>query len=207
METLIKRSFELESELLKFFQFEIFDESPRYVSAHVMCSIAFEHAEAAKILISTNKLTSAMGLLRLQFEALVRGMWCLYSASDIAIEKLFTLMNPENFNRLNKMPMLSDMLKQLEGKAPDQAVSMLQEFKECSWKPLSSYVHGGVMALQTHAIAFPPDLLRNVVKASNGVSTMAAMLLVILTGDSAHRGRITKLQKQFSDCLPDLLPA
>ncbi|WP_437438175.1 DUF6988 family protein [Microbulbifer thermotolerans] len=53
-----------------------------------MCSIAFEHAESAKMLISGGNLTSATGLVRLQYEALVRAMWLLYGAPDSAVSKL-----------------------------------------------------------------------------------------------------------------------
>lgn len=42
-----------------------------------------------------------------------------------------------------KLPMLSEMLKKLEGKAPQIALDQLLELKQYSWKPLSSYVHGG----------------------------------------------------------------
>ncbi len=81
---------------------------------------------------------------------------------------------------------------------------MLLEFKEYSWKPLSSYVHGGAHATHWHKNGYPIALLEQVLKASNGVSTMVAMLLVILSGDIEQRGKITKLQMQYSDCLPDL---
>ncbi|WP_412034982.1 DUF6988 family protein, partial [Vibrio sp. 1403] len=49
-----------------------------------MCSVSLEHAESLKILLATRNFTSALGLLRLQFESLVRGMWVLYAASDVA---------------------------------------------------------------------------------------------------------------------------
>jgi len=52
-----------------------------------MCSVAFEHAESVKVLIASGNFTSALGLVRLQYEALVRAMWLLYSASDIAVSR------------------------------------------------------------------------------------------------------------------------
>ncbi len=81
---------------------------------------------------------------------------------------------------------------------------MLLEFKEYSWKPLSSYIHGGAHAIHRHSTGYPATLLEQVLKASNAVSTMVAMLLVILSGDRAQRGKITKLQMEYSDCLPVL---
>lgn len=46
-----------------------------------MCSVSFEHAESAKILLASGNFTSALGLVRLQYEALVRALWLRYAAS------------------------------------------------------------------------------------------------------------------------------
>ena len=69
------------------------------MASKVMCSIAFEHAESAKILISAGNLTSATGLVRLQYEALVRAMWLLYAASDTAVSKLTSDLTQETATR------------------------------------------------------------------------------------------------------------
>ena len=106
-----------------------------------MCSISFEHAESAKMLISSGNFTSATGLVRLQYEALVRAMWLLYAASETAVSKLMCELTSESSHKANKLPMLSEMLDKLDGKAPPEALSMLKEFKDYSWKPLSSFVH------------------------------------------------------------------
>ncbi len=168
-----------------------------------MCSIAFEHAESAKMLISAGNLTSATGLVRLQYEALVRAMWLLYAASDIAVSKLTSELTQETANRADKLPMLSEMLEKLQGKAPQDAVNMLLEFKEYSWKPLSSFIHGGIHAVHRHSKGYPSPLLEQMVRTSNGVSVMVGMLLVILHGRDEQRGKIPEMQKEFSDCLPD----
>ncbi len=61
-----------------------------------MCSVAFEHAESTKILIASGNFTSATGLVRLQFEALVRAMWLLYAASDASVSKLMCELTHES---------------------------------------------------------------------------------------------------------------
>lgn len=80
---------------------------------------------------------------------------------------------------------------------------MLQEFKEYSWKPLSSFVHGGIHAISRHSKGYPKALLIQLLKVSNGVSAMAGMLLVILSGDARQQGKIPAIQLAFSDCLPE----
>ena len=171
-----------------------------------MCSIAFEHAESAKILISAGNLTSATGLVRLQYEALVRAIWLLYAASDTEVAKLTRELTHETANSANSLPMLSKMLEQLQGKAPQEPLDMLLEFKEYSWRPLSSFIHSGIHAIHRHSKGYPLPLLEQMIRISNGVSVMVGMLLVILHGGGAQRGKIPSIQQAFADCLPDTKP-
>ncbi len=129
-------------------------------------------------------------------------MWLLYAASDAAVEKLASELTTEKAGKAEKLPMLSEMLKKLEGKAPNEPLSMLQEFKQYSWKPLSSFIHGGIHAINRHSKGYPVPLLEQALRASNGVSLMVGNLLVILSGDPAQSGKISRLQMQFCDCLP-----
>ena len=168
-----------------------------------MCSIAFEHAESAKMLIAAGNFTSATALVRLQYEALVRAMWLVYAASEQAVSKLMCELTADSANKANNLPMLSEMLAKLDGKAPKEAHDMLLEFREYSWKPLSSFIHGGIHAINRHNKGYPPPLLFQLLKISNGVSTMVGMLLVILAGDISQQGKISAIQKEFLDCLPD----
>ena len=158
------------------------------------------------MLISAGKLTSATGLVRLQYEALVRAMWLLYAASDTAVSKLTSELTRETAHRANRLPMLSEMLEKLQGKAPREPVDMLLEFKDYSWKPLSSFIHGGIHAIHRHSKGYPLPLLEQMVRISNGVSVMVGMLLVLLHGGGEQRGKIPKIQKEFADCLPDTRP-
>lgn len=130
-------------------------------------------------------------------------MWLLYAASDTSVSKLMAELTSESAHRANKLPLLSEMLTKLEGKAPAEAVSMLNEFKEYSWKPLSSFVHGGIHAITRHSKGYPAQLLEQLLKISNGVSVMTGMMLVILSGSPTQQGKITTIQAEFKDCLPD----
>jgi hypothetical protein len=102
-----------------------------------------------------------------------------------------------------KLPMQSEMLKALEGKAPESAMISLRSFREHQWKPLSSYVHGGIHALSRHTKGYPVVLLTQVLRASNGLSTMAAMVLLMISSDRSRIGQLTVIQSEFADCLPD----
>ncbi|MBA3756679.1 MAG: hypothetical protein H0X02_10800 [Nitrosomonas sp.] len=169
-----------------------------------MCGVAFEHAESVKMLIASGNFTSAIGLLRLQYEAFVKAVWLLYAAPDQSVTMLMSEFTQDNAKKTDNLPLLSEMLKNLDGKAPKEAMSPILEFKENSWKPLSSYVHGGIHALHRHSRGYPIPLLDQVLKASNGLSVMGGMLLVVLSGDQTQSGRIRKINEEFLDCLPEL---
>jgi len=91
-----------------------------------------------------------------------------------------------------------------EGKAPAEAIRPLIEFKEYSWKPLSSYVHGGIHAVTRRSKGYPAQLLASALKSSNGLLMMAGMMLVILSGDPPYSGRMAAMQRDFADCCPSL---
>ena len=201
---LLKCSAGLEEELSAFLKLATYDNSERLRSSKIMCSVSFEHAESVKMLIVSGNFTSAIGLVRLQYEAMVRAMWLLYAATDTSVSKLMRELTNDNARKANKLPLLSEMINKLEGKAPKEALELLHEFKEYSWKPLSSFVHGGIHAIHRHSKGYPMPLLIQVLKASNGVLIMAGMLLVILSGDISQKGKIPKIQVRFSGCLPNI---
>lgn len=205
MNNLLTGSANLEARLTDLFDIKPRDDSERSSASRILLSVAFEHAESLKMLIASGNFTSAVGLLRLQYEALVRAMWMWFAATEAVVSTLSTELTSESARRAsNQLPMVGDMLTKLDGKAPQEAMNLLLEFKEYHWKPLSSYVHGGVHAMSRHSTGYPTILLAQLVKASNGVSLMAGMLLVILSADPEQRGKLLAIQKEFSGCLPDL---
>ena len=70
---------------------------------------------------------------------------------------------------------------------------------------MNSFVHGGIHPLRRNADGFPVHLALQVLRNSNGLSTMTAMTMAILTGDEAITKPMSKVQPAFADCLPDLL--
>ena len=128
--SLLNRSVELEKELLKFLRSGSGMDSSRYKVSRIMCSVVFEHAESLKMLITGGNFTSAIGLLRLQYEAFTRAMWVFYAASDTAVSKMNDELSEESQRKAQNLPMLTEMLKKLEGKAPQVALDQLLEFKE-----------------------------------------------------------------------------
>jgi len=193
----------LEVVLINLFKLKPFDDSNRNKSSKIMCSVAFEHAESVKMLLASRNFTSALGLVRLQYEAFVRALWLFFAASEFAVSKLMEELTQDSSKKAEGLPMLSEMLKNLEGKAPKVAIDQLQEFKEYSWKPLSSFIHGGIHALNRHSVGYPMPLLFQVLKTSNGLSVMVGMLLIILSIERGQSQIIPELQFKYHDCLPE----
>jgi hypothetical protein len=202
LNALLARSAELQDTLAGFLGLSSGETGPRSRVSRAMCGISFEHAEGIKILTAAGNFTSAVGLMRLQYEAVVRAFWVLYTASDSFVDKLAASLSKETERKASKLPMVGEMLEKLESKAPEVAMDMLKEFREHQWRPLSSFVHGGLHAIHRHDTGYPVVLLLQVVRSSNGLLMMAAMLLVILHGGGNQRGKMAEIQKEFADCLP-----
>lgn len=150
--------------------------------------------------------TSAIAVMRLQFEALTRSVWILYAASDAAVEKLTAPLTRTNEKAANKLPMLAEMLTALDGKAPPAALQMLNQFKDITSAALNSFVHGGIHAINRHSEGYPVTLLIQVLRNSNGLLTMTGMMFATLAGDQELMRKMSQIQTPFRECLPDLLP-
>ena len=180
----------------------------RHVIALQAAALSIEHAAGALLLFKHNLLTPAYSLMRPQYESLVRGVWLLYAASELWVEKLSELLTEESARRANEGLMPAEMLNQLEGcaRAPAYIVGQLQEYKSATWKALNSYAHGGIHALARSASGYPPKLTFDVVCNSNAIVALATQLASILTGDAQNMLPVKKIHVEFADCLPILNP-
>lgn len=202
LNSLLARSAELQDRLSGLLGLTPCEAGSRSRMSRVMCGISFEHAESVKMLTASGNFTSSAGLMRLQYEAVVRAFWVAYAASDSFVDKLAASLSVETERKASKLPMVGEMLEKLESQAPKEAVGLLNDFREHQWKPLNSFVHGGLHAIHRHSAGYPVLLLLQVVRSSNGLLMMTAMLLVILHGGGDHRDRMPAIQQEFADCLP-----
>jgi hypothetical protein len=181
------------------------EQAARFAVSYSACCISVEHNRGLRLLLSEDCHTSAIALMRLQYEALVRSMWAMYAATDLAISKLGSALNTDTEIAAKNLPTLSKMLEALDGKGPAPAVVMLLQFKTVMVSALNSFVHGGIHAVQRSANGYPVDLLLQVIRSSNGLLTMAGAMLAILSGDQARMKVISGYQIEYRDCLPELV--
>jgi hypothetical protein len=136
-------------------------------------------------------------------------MWLLYVASDTAVARLAAPLTRANEQAAKNLPSVNEMMNQIragcgEGKCPRAAYEMLENFRVNAWSALNSFVHAGIHPLRRHVEGYPLPLILDVLRNSNGLSTMAGMTLAILTGDENISQSMARVQPQFADCLPDL---
>lgn len=128
----------------------------------------------------------------------------MYAATETWVEKLDEPLTLESAKRANEGLGLAEMLKQLESSpvAPMQIVKQLKEYKEASWKAMSSYTHGGLHPLSRTKTGYPVELIFNAVRNSNAIVALAGQLASILTGDARNMASVKSFHTDFSDCLP-----
>lgn len=129
---LLARSSEYEDTMYEYHSLPSPDKSQKAKLAKVMCSISFEHSQSLKMLLASGNFTSAVCLLRLQYESYVRAVWIYYAAKDSEVSKLAAVLDHNSAKRANRLPMLTKMIEDLEKKAPLEALSPIKEFKEYS---------------------------------------------------------------------------
>lgn len=206
LDQLLVQSAVLEERLASFLDLPLFDDTNRLKAVRAMASLGFEHAQSLKLLTAAGLGTSAAALLRVQYESLVRAIWMHYCASEKDVGLVLAELTRETAKQASKIPMLSQMLVEIEEQAPHVPVNHLKEFKHYSWKPLSSFVHGGIHAVNRHGRGFPLELAYMQVRHSNGLLGLASNLLLIIAGIPAEAGKMTAIYSEFDECFPPINP-
>jgi hypothetical protein len=176
----------------------------RFTVAFQSCLLAMEHATSTLLLINAELYPSAYALTRPQFEGLVRGIWLMYAASDLWVEKLGEPLTQESARRANEGPMPALMLEELDKapNAPAPIVAQLKEYKEVTWKGMNSYAHGGLHPLARALTGYPAQLSYDVVRNSNAITALTVQLASILSGDPKAMETVRRMHVDFADCLP-----
>lgn len=203
--TCLRRSDEFDTALIAALgvdQYRVFDGSKKVAASFAAAQLSLEHARAFRVLIEHEHSLSATGLLRLQFESLVRAVWILFAAPDETIDMLMTPIQADHVESPKVVPMAPGMLNQLEGKAPAHILQMLMQFKDVSWNSLNSFVHSGIHPLQRKLGGYPESLLQQIVVMSNGLLLITGMAFAVLSGRQGLTKSVAALQGRFIDCLP-----
>lgn len=112
--------------------------NPKTGAAGACLAIAQEHHHAIVRLIDDHRYASVASLVRVEFEAYVRGMWLYLCASDEIASSFIEGKEP---------PKLGDLLVELE-KIESFNEGVLSKVKRESWPALCAYTHTGGLHVQ-----------------------------------------------------------
>jgi len=107
------------------------DDRPRIAAS--CFDIAIEHQKAIILLIANKLYGSAFALVRLLFEAYIRGLWLNHCASEKEIDKFKKGKIDKEFGQLIKE------IENIDG----YNVGVLSKAKQAGWKVLNSFTHSG----------------------------------------------------------------
>lgn len=206
LKELIIRSTEFDEAILKILARVKTPPLPQCRMSKAMAGIAIEHADSIRMLAYSNNFTSAISLLRIQFETTARAIWLLFAADKQYIELHDSPLTTES-DGYKDGPTVEKILKDLEAhpQVPRDAVFKLTEFKSESWRALGSFVHGGKHPLKRKQDGYPLHLVLTLTKHSNALLVMVAMTMIVMSGDEKLSHEFWLLQNEFKDCLPSLI--
>jgi hypothetical protein len=162
------------------------------------CHLVIDHQRAIGILLEADMLASAFALARPTFEALTKGLWLYYCATD---EQLEQQAKGEELDQIN--PLLDDLACQ-----PVDAVVIrsLQQIKSKYWKALCSLTHVGYTQLR-HWISpagvqagYPEPALHELANFASFMVLAAGRELTLRANNAEGTARLTSL-------LPERPPA
>jgi hypothetical protein len=207
LEALIEESHLLHQELGEALDGHQHDGSARGKLTTVFLSLSQQHALAFRCLMAGRLTHSAIPLMRLQFEATVKGFWVNYSASGEWIGRAGTveLKNSRPVEPPNKS--IADMLKALQRTAHPLVGVQLKEFEENNLRPLNSFIHSGISALSTLHCGLPESFCCQLVRISNGLAGLGATLMAEMSGTVEAIHAVLAAQAAHLNCMPAIRAA
>lgn len=167
-----------------------------------MATTSHSHYDSQRVLIEIGATPTVLALVRLHYESVVRSLWYAAGATDEWIDRMKLENSKENGEPVLGPP-VDSMLNRLAEVLPPHVSASLRILKEASWKPMNSFVHGGVHAILTGLVdVYTPYHWIGVLKNANGLATMNVQALVISCNDLHSRGLLAALQQRHMRCLP-----
>lgn len=176
--------------------------SQRQVICMAYCKAAVVHAISQRVLIENGLHGSALSLIRLHFETVVRAAWILHGAKDDWLARFSAPVLPGDLSEPQMGPPIPSMLEAIEHVAPEAAFE-LRRLNE-TVKVMHSFVHGGAH-LVVHALrGYPAENLVAVLQNRNLLSLMLCNVLVIASQRPELRGAVRGLMDRHAGCMPPL---
>jgi hypothetical protein len=166
------------------------------------CRAALEHATSQRALLGIGNNGTALALVRLHFETVVRAIWVQQGAKDDWLEQFTSPIALGDLSEPQIGPPIPSMLDTIEVKNRNAA----QELRRlnATVKVMHSFVHGG-SHLVVHALrGYPPDKLVDVLRNRNLLTLMLCDTMVMAGNKPELQGTFDRLAKIHSGCMPPL---
>lgn len=154
-------------------------DSRRMRVAGACLGIAMEHHHAIVLLVGSRLHSAAFALVRLAFEAYVRGMWLGICACDREVESFLACTEP---------PKIDCLLERLEATDAFKG-KVLSAIKAKSWRSLCAYTHTGGLHVKRWNLGdaiegqHPDDEIREVLEFAGLVGSLAVLGFAQLVDD------------------------
>jgi hypothetical protein len=113
-------------------------DTKRVRAAAGCLAIAQDHHHAIVILLDNDRFASAFALVRVAFEAYVRGEWLAFCATDAEVDAFVQGTEPPKFRLLLEALEQTDAFKE----------QVLSQMKAQSWNAMCAYTHTGGLHVQ-----------------------------------------------------------
>lgn len=187
------------------------DSSTRGKLTTLFLALAERHWLSHRVLMASGLTHSAIPLMRLQFEATVKGFWVKFAAREAWIEKVATQETRDGRPVEPKWKSIAELLDDLGKTAHPLIGVQLAEFRDSNLRPLHAFIHSGVLALSTLSGGLPESFCCELVRIANGLSSLSATLIAEMssetTGDADARYALLQAQLDHLDCLPAIREA
>lgn len=160
----------------------------RAIIAAACQDVALEHHKT--IVLSTRYLfhASAFGLVRLQFEAYVRGAWLRHCASDDQVARF------KEHDKLNRN--FGELIAALEGQEAFN-LGVLSSIKSHSWKEMNSFTHTGLLQVVRRITStmveamYPEEEVVGTLDFADSVALLSALAIVdLVLGETEEKEKL-----------------
>ena len=165
-----------------------------------LCKAAFEHSVSQRVLIGAGLNGTALALIRLHFEAVVRAAWTQKGATDKWLEEFAKPVRPGDRNEPQLGPPIPAMLDTIALKEP----AMASEFHKlyATAKVMHSFVHGGAHQVVAALRGYEPGKLVSVMKNRNLITLNLCNVTVAGSGRPELQGTVGRLSRTHAGCMP-----
>jgi len=150
---------------------------------------ALEHHRSIVLTSTASYYGTAFALVRLEFEAYVRGVWLHHCATDDQLNM---------FKRDELQTRFDDLISELESKEAFN-VGVLSAIKHASWKAMCSFTHTGFLQVVRRisdteiGANYSMDEILETLNFSDSIALLATVGIVGLSaGDDVERGKLAE---------------